>query len=89
VTPNVANASTAGDHETKDYHHRRGPLGLAVTPCRADEEPKQFSAGAFTAVCVVKGIERGLQPHDAAKECGDFLKEIQDEEIFWRRNHRY
>jgi hypothetical protein len=51
---------------------------LIVTRCLA----------AFNAVCLTRELER--HPAAAAmKECQDFLKAIQDEEMFWRRNHRY
>jgi hypothetical protein len=63
-------------------------LAVAVTQCLADDAPTEFTAGAFNAVCLTRELER--QPLDAAmKECQDFLKAIQDEEMFWRRNHRY
>jgi hypothetical protein len=63
-------------------------LTVAVTRCLADDAPTEFTAGAFNAVCLTRELER--HPAAAAmKECQDFLKAIQDEEMFWRRNHRY
>ena len=81
-------------------------IQAAAQSTGASNPPTEFSAGAFTAVCVVREINRHFQPGstlsvdeqkkyqdnalpDAMKECQDFLKDIQDEEMFWRRNHRY